>query len=197
MKSLFSKIFTKKEFTILSVMLLVLMGVMLFNFSISERKARDAQRKQDLRDISNALESYKNDVGVYPASENGKIVGCDTGKKDELNMPILRACNWGEESLGNAFHPDKAKYLERIPVDPRNSDGYKYYYLTDGKFFQIYASLEGADETERDPAIITRNIFCGVKVCNFGIASSHTPLDKSLEEYENEIDESLTVSTKK
>lgn len=191
------KIFTKKEATVLTAIIVVLIGVMLFNFTISERKARDAQRKQDVRDIANALESYKNDVGTYPTSENGKIVGCDTGQKDDLGVPILRACNWGEDFLGNAYHPEKGKYMERIPVDPRNSDGYKYYYLTDGKFFQLYASLEGQNEMERDPAIIARNIFCGVNVCNFGLGSSYTPLDKSLEEYQNEIDASNTAPTTK
>jgi len=35
--------------------------------------------------------------------------------------------------------------------------------------------------------IVKRNISCGVKVCNYGRSYSTTPLDKSLEEYENEI----------
>lgn len=196
-KNYFSRMFTRREALGLGLILVVLSVVMALNFSVSERKARDAQRKQDVRDIANALEAYKNDLGSYPVSENGKIVGCDTGKKDNLGMPILRACNWGEDYLGNPLKPDQTKYLERIPVDPRNSDGYKYYYLTDGRFFQLYASLEGTDEAEYSPAVIARNIFCGVKVCNFGLASSHTPLDKSIEEYENELDEALTAPAKK
>lgn len=191
------KIFTKQESIGLSIILVALLSVMLFNFSISERKARDAQRKQDVRDITNALESYKNDTGNYPASDNGKIVGCDSGKKDNLGFPILRACKWGEESLGNPYKPDEAKYLPRIPVDPKNSQGISYYYLTDGKFYQVYASLEGHDEAEYDPKIVARNLNCGNQICNFGLASNHTPLDKSLEEYENEINATKAAPAKK
>lgn len=181
-------IFTRKEITGLSVIMVVLLFFMLFNFSISERKARDSQRKQDVRDIANALEAYRDDFGSFPASDNGKIVGCDTGKKDNLGMPILRACNWGEDFFGNSVDTKVRKYLERIPVDPRNSQGMSYYYLSDGRFFQLFASLEGEDEAEYDRVIIARNLVCGNKICNFGLASSHTPLDKSIEEYENEID---------
>lgn len=181
-------IFTRKEITGLSIIMVVLLFFMLFNFSISERKARDSQRKQDVRDIANALEAYRDDFGSFPASDNGKIVGCDTGKKDNLGMPILRACNWGEDFFGNSVDTKARKYLERIPVDPRNSQGMSYYYLSDGRFFQLFAALEGEDEAEYDRVIIARNLVCGNKICNFGLASSHTPLDKSIEEYENEID---------
>ena len=184
----FKNLFTKKEIIGLLSIVVVLSVSMLFNFSISERKARDSQRKQDVRDIANAIESYKNDFGSYPASDNGKIVACDTGKKDSLGFAILRACNWGEDSLADANDPKRAKYMERIPVDPKNSQGISYNYVTDGRFFQLYASLEGHDEAEYDTKIVARNLICGNKVCNFGLGSSHTPLDKSIEEYENEID---------
>lgn len=182
------RLFTKKEYIGLGAILLVIFAFMFFNFSISERKARDAQRKQDVRDIANALDSYKNDIGSYPLSENGTIQGCDTGKKDSLGYPVLRACNWGTEGLVDVSGATGRKYMERIPVDPKNSGGIKYYYLSDGRFFQIFAALESSGEAEYDKSIVARGLMCGNKVCNFGLASSHTPLDKTIQEYENELD---------
>ncbi len=191
----FKRLFTKKEYIGLGAILLVIFAFMFFNFSISERKARDGQRKQDIRDIANALDSYKNDMGGYPESANGKIVGCDTGKKNNLGYPILRECDWGTEGLVDVSGTKGTKYMPRIPVDPKNSNGMKYYYLSDGRFFQIFAALESSSESEYDKSIVARNLMCGNRVCNFGLASSHTPLDKSLEEYENELD-AKSVQTK-
>lgn len=182
------RVFTKKEYMGLGAILLVIFVFMFFNFSISERKARDAQRKQDIRDIANALDSYKNDIGSYPESENGMIKGCNTGRKNDLGQPILRACDWGTEGLIDPSGTKGSRYMERIPVDPRNSGGMKYYYLSDGRFFQIFAALESSGEAEYDKSIVVRGLMCGNKVCNFGLASSHTPLDKTIQEYENELD---------
>lgn len=181
-------IFTKKEFMGVGLILLTILGFMVFNFRVSERKARDVQRKQDVRDIVTALDSYRNDIGGYPASENGKIVACDSGKKDNLGKVVLRSCDWGMDSFVDVAGLKGARYMERIPVDPKNSEGVRYYYVSDGRFFQLYAALESSAEAEYDPAIVARNLVCGNKTCNFGLGSGRTPLDKSIEEYENEID---------
>ena len=48
--------------------------------------------------------------------------------------------------------------------------------------------LEGkGNEIGFDEAIIGRNLPCGEEICNFGRAFSVTPLDKSIQEYENEL----------
>lgn len=177
------KVFTKKETIGLGIILIPLFAFMLFNFSISERKARDASRKQDVRDIANAVEHYRDDFSAYPLSQDGQIVGCDSGKKDEKGVTILRSCEWGQESLDGV----------KLPIDPRHGQGHRYYYLSDGFAFQVYAALEGSDEAEYDVKIVARNLPCGDNICNFGLASSHTPLDKSLEEYENEVNAKKAV----
>ena len=82
---------------------------------------------------------------------------------------------------------DAFSYLERIPSDPKHDEGARYYYVSNGRRFQIYASLEGRDEDEFSEAILARNLPCGKEICNFGLAYGKTPLDKSLEEYENEL----------
>ncbi len=88
----------------------------------------------------------------------------------------------------NSLYPASLSLLKNAPKDPGTPSGYSYQYYTDGKFFQIYASLEGPDEPELDPKVIGRNIKCGNFICNFGKTSgTDVPLDKSLEEYENEL----------
>ena len=81
--------------------------------------------------------------------------------------------------------------FKNLPFEPKAEDGLNYFYISNGKYFQIYAHLEGKDEAENDPKIARRNIPCGSAICNFGRSSGDTPLDKSLEEYENELLEEL------
>lgn len=79
--------------------------------------------------------------------------------------------------------------MKVVPKDPATPKGYSYLYFTDGKFFQIYASLEGgSDESQYDPKIYARNLKCGNFVCSYGTASGAVPLDKTIQEYENELE---------
>jgi hypothetical protein len=40
---------------------------------------------------------------------------------------------------------------------------------------------------EYDPKIVARGVSCGKVICNFGKASRGTPLDRSLEQFEKEL----------
>jgi len=175
-------LFTKKEFIYVFLILAVVFSATLINYQGAVRRARDAQRKQDIRDIHDALEDYHTTIGSYPVSEDGKIVICDTSEKNKTGNPIFRKCEWGENS-----------FIIRLSGDPMTSKGFSYYYLSDTKYFQLFASLEGSDEVEYDQKINSRNLPCGSKICNFGLGSPRTPLDKSLEEYQNEINAKSTA----
>lgn len=88
----------------------------------------------------------------------------------------------------NSYYPATLDSLPNSPKDPGTPMGYSYLYLTDGKYFQLYASLEGGnDESVYNPSIAKLGLKCGKFMCNFGKASGDVPLDKSLQEYENEI----------
>jgi type II secretory pathway pseudopilin PulG len=87
-----------------------------------------------------------------------------------------------------SIYPAKLSDLPSSPKDPGTPNGYSYLYLTNGKYFQLYASLEGkSEESEYNSIIAAVGLKCGNYICNFGKASGNIPLDKSLEEYENEI----------
>ena len=187
------KPFTKREFLVVSLILLAIISVSLYNFAIAKRRGRDAQRKNDIGSITDALNKYANDFAVYPAPSDGKIVACQ-GEEiwDEVQAKTvfaLRPCEWGRDFLRDVNDLDYPAYLQTIPIEPQSKEGLTYTYLSNGRRFQILASLEGKDEDEYDPAIEARGISCGIRLCNFGRSSGKTPLDRSIEEYENELTE--------
>ena len=170
--------FNKKDTKIISLILLLIISLTLFNFQTSLRKARDNQRKNDLRSIFDALNIYQDEEGSFPASSSdGRIMACD-GKLGESNIMIYEPCEWYQSTLTN---------LQMLPGDPRQGQGRSYYYISNQKHYQIYAALESNREAEYDQSIVSRNLPCGKHICNFGRGDGKTPLDKSLEEYENEL----------
>lgn len=184
------KAFSKSEIKALVIIFGLLLTVSTPNFIVSLRRARDAQRKADIGSIYDALNKYQADFGTFPLSVDGKIAACAPVKIIK-NFPkdtvVFSGCNWRKDSLADLSDPAYPPYLKIIPQDPHFNRGVSYYYLSNGNRYQIYGTLEGESEAEYDPKIITRNLPCGTKVCNFGKAYSRTPLDKSIEEYENEI----------
>jgi type II secretory pathway pseudopilin PulG len=193
------KFFTKKETLVISGILFLVLIASLFNFRISLRRARDAQRKVDLGVLLNALAAYQSDFGFYPPSLDGKIIACKKeGSEDLINsemifegevdlFDVFGPCEWGEDELRDIFDPDYPSYLTSLPQDPQADLGVSYYYVSSQNRFQIYAALEGKDEDAFQDEIAKRELPCGTRICNFGRASGSTPLEKSIEEYENEL----------
>lgn len=112
-----------------------------------------------------------------------------TRKNDLFGLSI--ALNEYKEEFESypASLSDLKDILQNVPQDPQVKYGLKYYYVTTGNHFQLLASLEDKTQDEYDPTVEKRNISCGTRTCNFGRSDSRTPLDKSLEEYENELNE--------
>lgn len=169
--------FKKSEKVLIISVLLVIFILGFFNFRIALRRRRDFQRKEDVRNITEIVEIFKVEHGFYPEGQDGLIVGCNP-TVDDLGLTHFEICRPGEILAGH-----------QLPVDPKIREGFGYAYFARDKRYQVLASLENTDEPEYDSLIAARNIKCGEKICNFGLASEGTPLDKSLEEYENEVSE--------
>lgn len=180
------KSFSKNELIGIGIILLAISLASLYNFRISIRRGRDAQRMADLGSVTNALVRYGDDFGFYPASVDGKVAACEPVTIEGESF-IFSPCEWGKDSLRDLFDESYPAYLEKLPADPKAELGFSYTYLSNGNRFQVLASLEGEDEEEYQEAIVKRQIACGVKICNVGKASGSTPLEKSIEEYENEL----------
>jgi type II secretory pathway pseudopilin PulG len=184
--------FKRDELFVVSGIIIVLLVAIVLNLQVSFRKSRDAQRKGDIRNIYNALHSFQNDFSFFPLSdEQGRIMAClddpSNPQFDELGNVIYEACDYGVDAIRDVFDTSYQPYMANIPEDPLADKGFKYFYISNGKRFQLYASLEGENEAEYDKNIRNRNLSCGVEFCNFGHASGATPLDKSIEAYENEL----------
>jgi hypothetical protein len=182
------RFFKKKEIIGIFVILLAIGLACFSNFIVSLRRARDAQRKNDIGAIADALNKYNDDFEQFPlSSEDGKIIACKDGSASLKAFLSPRVCEWGKDGLYDLTDENVLPYLKILPTDPQKDKGLYYVYFSNGKRYQIYAALEGSDEDEYSEAIIKRNISCGTRICNYGRAYGKTPLDKSIEEYENEL----------
>lgn len=179
--------FTKRQLLVVILIIGSIMTATGLNLKVAYMRSRNVTRKTDVRAIGAALDKYRKDYANFPASDQGKIVAC-FGGVDESNVPQRVICEWAKDPLPDIFSmsEDGQNYLESLPSDPRHLDGRRYLYLSNGRYFQIFAALEG-DDIEVRQDIIERNLICGTETCNFGVSSDNAPLEKSIEEYENEL----------
>lgn len=173
-------------FTIIEMMVVMAIMGILFTLAAgglvaSQQKSRDARRKSDLAQIAIAIETYFNDKGEYPLSDQSfKLVtdGCTGGGAQQETIQ----CDWGSPLVDSKG----TTYMVKLPEDPQSSFAYHYY--SDGTYFQIYARLENTE----DPSIekingnpsVYSGVVCGSSICNYGVSSPNaTPLqDTSLVE---------------
>jgi type II secretory pathway pseudopilin PulG len=103
------------------------------NYLNAQGKGRDALRKSDLKQLQSALELYRVDQGIYPAS----LPACDT--------PL---------SAGTAT------YIAKIPCDPQTKQ--TYVYTSTATTYRLIACLENqndplSDATNASPCDGTSN----------------------------------------
>ena len=104
----------------------VLTSFLLANLIGAKARARDAQRKSDLRQIQAALEMYRADNGTYPAAP-------------------LPAC-------GSSLNSNGTVYMQSIPCDPLNTGQYVFTYsLTGGGTgYTLITCLENVNDSQKD-----------------------------------------------
>jgi general secretion pathway protein G len=156
--------FTLVEIMIVIIIIGILATIGMGGFQSSQLKGRDAERKSDLKQIANSLETYYNDKGEYPLSSAGKIAGCNGGN----------VCEWGAQFSDE----NDTVYMIALPEDPRSNLEY-YYDSPDGRSYQLYARLENTLDAAvptdvNDVAQVYATTVCGADACNYGIASSNT-----------------------
>lgn len=140
------KMFTKKGFTLVELLIViaiigVLSALLMANFIGVRQRARDAQRKSDLRQIQSALELYRSDVGNYPSD-------VEFGGK-----------------LANPTDENTA-YMQKVPTDPVNS-GYSYSYSSDNASYYLAACLENASDSQGvDPSQLPAGVSTGSSSCS-------------------------------
>lgn len=125
--------FTLIEMLVVVAIMAILTSVASVNFIGTRQRGRDSQRKSNLRQIQSALELYRADQGVYPATAS------------------FPACN-GQLVSGTTV------YMQRVPCDPQ---GGNYQYQAPGAApnttYCLRACLENAQDPQRDQQVYGSN----------------------------------------
>lgn len=135
--------FTLIELLVVIAIIGILSSLGLANFNAARERARDAQRKSDLRQIQSALRAYYNDIGSYPdkSATDFKILGCGPAT-------ARVACDWG-----SAWTTAEGQtYMDPLPKDPKSDWSYRYE-RTSLDNYSLVACLENkSDSSGKTPA---------------------------------------------
>jgi general secretion pathway protein G len=119
--------FTLIELLVVISIIGVLATLVAANLNSARSRARDAQRKSDLKNMSTALRLYYN---------------------DHTSFPLQSAFTFGGEFKDSATD---TVYMEKLPIDPINdastNEVYKYV-RTDSDTFTLSACLENASDPQ-------------------------------------------------
>lgn len=154
----FDRGFTIVELLIVMGILAVLATFFINGYTGTQRRARDAQRKSDLKQIANSLEIYFNDARRYPVESSGVIAGCPSTSSTP--------CTWGS----GQFTDGVTIYFKTVPGE--TTTGYTYIYRSDanGTYYRLYARLENPDDPD---IIVVSESGCHASGCNFAITSGN------------------------
>lgn len=140
--------FTLIELVVVIAIIGVLTAFAVPNFMAARERARDVQRKNDLKQLQNAVEMYKLDYGEYP-------IDSPAGLYD--GMKTTNICWYSDGSNGLIFSStvplDKVIYMKKIPKDPtRTTNNGAYFYIspigTDKYKYTLCACLENKADSD-------------------------------------------------
>jgi len=132
----------KHGFTLIELLVVIAIIGVVSTFSVSyflqsQTKARDNQRKADLKTIASALERYYSENKQYPPCGNGCV--SQTG-----GLPVTQPWIPG---LTSAYTGNSTDF---VPVNPVTGLSQYYYYLsaTNSKKYIIWTTLENTNDPE-------------------------------------------------
>lgn len=136
-----SKLVKPKGFTLIELLVVVsLIGVLatlvIANMNSARERARDAQRKSDLRNIQTGLRLYYNDRSGYPTKS------------------VL------DSFWGSAFTSNGVTYMNVLPNDPLSPTQSYVYTYTDSETYTLKACLENKSD---DKAVVDATCPSGYK----------------------------------
>jgi type II secretion system protein G len=118
-----NKGFTLIELLIVIAIIGVLSAFILANLIGAQARARDGQRKSDLRQIQAAFELYRADQNGYPLS----LPGCNSSLTNGVGGTI---------------------YMQKMPCDPSTKQ--PYIYNPNGSGYSLSACLENTNDQQKD-----------------------------------------------
>lgn len=121
------------EGVIVVLVIFVLFGITVYQFTLAQKKARDVQRRNDLRSLAGVISSYYSDYSKFPTDK-------------EINSL------WGKEFVDKGY-----VYMKSIPKENYFDKEYCYKVGLGGGYFQLFAELEV------DPECLKNLYTCGDK----------------------------------
>lgn len=131
---------SERAFTLIELLVVIsIIGILATlvsaNLNSARSRARDSQRKSDLRSVATALRLYYNDHGEYPTNNtSGEMMACGAAANVK--------CTWGDEwAVGSTV------YMSKLSKDPLTSQTYKYTADSANDTYTISACLENESDT--------------------------------------------------
>lgn len=115
--------FTLIELLVVVAIIGILASLIMANLVGIRQRARDAQRKSDVRQVQSAVELYRSDTGSYPTT---------------VQYPT---CN-------QSLSANSTTYMKAIPCDPLTATSYSY--TSDGTTYTLIACLENGSDSQKD-----------------------------------------------
>ena len=126
--------FTLIELLLVLAIIGVLTSFLLANLIGAKARARDAQRKSDMRQLQAAFELYRSDQGDYPAS------------------PLPTCGNSLSAPTGGTV------YMQKVPCDPLKNTSYSYNLTGGGTGYTLISCLENVNDSQKDQ--VNNGTYC-------------------------------------
>lgn len=139
--------FTLIELLIVVAIIGILAALLTSNFVALRERARDAQRKSDLRQLQSALELYRSDKGSYPQTS-----------ANNYQLPSSVISGDGNCPDAGSFTSGGTTYMQKIPCDPLGTsyfDTGDYYYTSDGTTYTLAACIENVNDNDTNIVAVT------------------------------------------
>jgi len=163
--------FTLIELLVVIAIIGILASLTLANFSGAQARARDAQRKNDLKVVRDALEQFRIDRGGYPIAGTSYVAGNTAA----FSVPATNTQFTNIMSTTNTTYGLlNLAYMTRAVTDPRSVTGtamqYKYA-LTDVTASGYF--LEACLENQQDANGFTAQAIPRQAPCNTGSLTNY------------------------
>lgn len=162
----------KKGFSLIELIVViaitaVLMAVVLPNLLSTRERARDAQKKQELNEMKNALRLYYNDFQQYPASSgftscNGKMYGILGCGADNISCCPCNATTGPDFAVKSDC---STIYMKKFPVNFGTSIFYIPRATASTDDFCLKTTLENAGDPDLAVSQSRCSSQCGASQC--------------------------------